>query len=83
METSRARRNSKAIGSALKNVQQFHNEVAVPVLGKQLGRLRRRVSGRPRPLWRLRVIAKQFGIYPGTVQRVSRPFEGGASAGLL
>ena len=26
------------------------------------------------------VIAKWFGVVPGTVQRVSRPFEGGASA---
>ena len=29
----------------------------------------------------VRVIAKQFGNDPGTVQRISRPFEGGASAG--
>ena len=25
-------------------------------------------------------IAKQFGIDPGTVQRINRPFEGGAGA---
>jgi hypothetical protein len=24
----------------------------------------------------VRVIAKQFGVDPGTVQRISRPFEG-------
>ena len=56
--------------------------------GKQLGRpriapeLEQRIKkalatpGRPA----VRVIAKRFGIDPGTVQRISRPFEGGASA---
>jgi len=56
--------------------------------GKQLGRpriareLEERISkalatpGRPG----VRVIAKRFGVDPGTVQRISRPFEGGASA---
>ena len=29
----------------------------------------------------VRVIAKQFGIDPGTVQRISRPFERGGSTG--
>ena len=28
----------------------------------------------------VRVIAKQFGISPGTVQRISRPFEPSATA---
>jgi hypothetical protein len=28
----------------------------------------------------VRVIAKQFGVDPGTVQRISRPFVGSASA---
>ena len=31
----------------------------------------------------VRKIAVQFGVDPGTVQRVSRPFEGGASAGAV
>ena len=37
--------------------------------------------------WRLlgwlgvRVIAKQFGVDPGTVQRISRPFDGASVAG--
>ena len=56
--------------------------------GKQLGRPRiapemeerirkaLAIPGRPG----VRVIAKQFGVDPGTVQRISRPFEGGASA---
>ena len=34
------------------------------------------IPGRPG----VRVIAKQLAVNPGTVQRVSRPFEGGASA---
>jgi hypothetical protein len=28
----------------------------------------------------VRVIAKQFGVDPGTVQRISRPFDGGSVA---
>ena len=56
--------------------------------GKQLGRpriapeLEQRIKkalvtpGRPG----VRVIAKQFGVDPGTVQRISRPFDGAASA---
>jgi len=32
-------------------------------------------AGRPG----VRVIAKQFGVNPGTVQRISRPFEQGAA----
>ena len=57
--------------------------------GKQLGRpriapaleerIRKALATPGRP--GVRVIAKQFGVDPGTVQRVSRPFEGGASAG--
>jgi len=55
--------------------------------GKRLGRppiapaLEKRIRealatpGRPG----VRVIAKRFGVDPGTVQRISRPFEGGAS----
>ena len=58
--------------------------------GKRLGRpriapeLEQRIKkalatpGRPG----VRVIAKQFGVDPGTVQRISRPFECGASAGV-
>ena len=56
--------------------------------GKQLGRPRiapemeqrirkaLAIPGRPG----VRVIAKQFGVDPGTVQRISRPFDGAASA---
>jgi DNA invertase Pin-like site-specific DNA recombinase len=51
--------------------------------GKRLGRppIEKRIRealatpGRPG----VRVIAKQFGVNPGTVQRISRPFEQGAS----
>jgi DNA invertase Pin-like site-specific DNA recombinase len=56
--------------------------------GKRLGRppiaptLEKRIRealatpGRPG----VRVIAKQFGVDPGTVQRISRPFDGGSVA---
>ena len=57
--------------------------------GKRLGRpriapemeerIRKALATPGRP--GVRVIAKQFGIDPGTVQRISRPFEGGASVG--
>ena len=56
--------------------------------GKRLGRppiapalekrIREALAIRGRP--GVRVIAKRFGVDPGTVQRISRPFEGGASA---
>ena len=56
--------------------------------GKQLGRpriapemeerIRKALATPGRP--GVRVIAKQFGVDPGTVQRISRPFEGGAGA---
>ena len=56
--------------------------------GKQLGRpriapemeerIRKALATPGRP--GVRVIDKQFGVDPGTVQRISRPFEGGASA---
>ena len=59
--------------------------------GKQLGRpriapeleerIRKALATPGRP--GVRVIAKQFGIDPGTVQRISRPFESGASAGVV
>src|SRR5215831_2338873 len=55
--------------------------------GKQLGRpriapelearIRKALAIPERP--GVRVIAKRFGADPGTVQRISRPFEGGAS----
>ena len=55
--------------------------------GKQLGRpriapeLEQRIKKALATLGRpgVRVIAKQFGIDPGTVQRISRPFEIGAN----
>jgi hypothetical protein len=56
--------------------------------GKQLGRpriapdmeerIRKALATPGRP--GVRVIAKQFGIDPGTVQRISRPFESAANA---
>jgi DNA invertase Pin-like site-specific DNA recombinase len=56
--------------------------------GKQLGRpriapeletrIRKALATPGRP--GVRVIAKQFGVDPGTVQRISRPFEGVAGA---
>jgi hypothetical protein len=59
--------------------------------GKRLGRppiapalearIRKALAIRGRP--GVRVIAKHFGVDPGTVQRISRPFEGGASAVAL
>jgi DNA invertase Pin-like site-specific DNA recombinase len=55
--------------------------------GKQLGRpriapeleerIRKALATPGRP--GVRVIAKQFGIDPGTVQRISRPFEGASA----
>ena len=54
--------------------------------GKQLGRpriapeLEQRIKKALRPLdGQVCAFAKRFGIEPGTVQRISRPFEGGAS----
>jgi len=56
--------------------------------GKRLGRpriapdleerIRKALATRGRP--GVRVIAQQFGVDPGTVQRISRPFVGDASA---
>ena len=56
--------------------------------GKQLGRpriapeLEKRIQEALRAKDRpgVRVIAEQFGVSPGTVQRIGRPFEGGAAA---
>ena len=58
--------------------------------GKRLGRprspeleerIRKALATPGRP--GVRVIAKQFGVDPGTVQRISRPFEGGASGAAV
>ena len=41
-------------------------------------RIREALAARGRP--GVRVIAKQFGVNPGTVQRISRPFDGASAA---
>jgi hypothetical protein len=47
-----------------------------PELEERIRRALAATPGRPG----VRVIAKQFGVDPGTVQRISRPFVGSAGA---
>src|SRR5215813_5092614 len=77
--TSGGKMAVKRVRAAVTGLQDERNRLGWPPIAPALEkRIREALATRGRP--GIRVIAKQFGVNPGTVQRISRPFEQDAVA---
>src|SRR5262245_23786585 len=77
--TSGGKMAVKRVRAAVTGLQDERNRLGWPPIAPALEkRIREALATRGRP--GIRVIAKQFGVNPGTVQRISHPFEQDAVA---